>query len=51
MAARDLPAPLKQKSSLLGDVIENNFLCKTQKLQLRNKNKGFTESENSFYSI
>lgn len=23
-----------------GDVIENNFLCKTKKPQLRNKNKG-----------
>ena len=39
MAARDLCAPLKQELPLLGDVIENNFLCKTQKPQLQNNNK------------
>lgn len=46
MAARDLHAPFKQKSSFLGDVIENNFLCKTQKPQLRNNNKGLQNQKN-----
>ena len=31
-----------QRSSFLGDVIENNFLCKTQKPQLRRIIKGYS---------
>ena len=42
MAARDLHALLKQRSSFLDDVIENNFLCKTQKPQLRRIIKGYS---------
>lgn len=46
MAAKDLHAPFKQKSPFWGDVIENNFLCKTQKPQLRNNNKGLQNQKN-----